>query len=488
MKKILCVFWAMLAWAGTIASIISRRHTMKRFTLAIALLALFAVPALADFAGTGFSSPPLPSQTGNSGKYLTTNGSKASWGTVSASGDDLGDATADNVAALFSGSGDYLKSDGTRGTPTGSGTVNGPATATEDNIVTWGADNATLKDSGHKLSEYAPLVSPVFTTPNIGSATGSVSGNAGTATALAADPANCAAGQIALGVTAAGVAECTATPSVTTLTGAVTGNASTASALAADPADCPAGQVATGIAASGALSCTATPSVTTLTGAVTGNASTASALAADPADCPAGQIATGIAASGALSCTATPTVTTMTAGSFVSTAADGERQMGAVNTNDNTVALPEGYFYYDNTADTFEANVGGTMRRLITSADYKYYKINIPDAATTDNVIIDGPIPLAQAWDNVLIVVQDNTGKLSGSAADNVTVNMSYCSSISTPTCTNVFTTDQTATGAAILTPALNNTAPSAGDYIRVTISAANMTNKKVYIRARYRE
>ncbi len=58
--------------------------------------------------------------------------------------------------------------------------------------------------------------------------------NVATATALAADPANCSAGQIALGITAAGVAECTATPSgltsvgATTFTGALTGNASSA--------------------------------------------------------------------------------------------------------------------------------------------------------------------------------------------------------------------------------------------------------------------
>lgn len=50
-------------------------------------------------------------------------------------------------------------------------------------------------------------ISPAFTTPNIGSATGSVSGNAGTASALAADPANCASSGLAGGVTAAGVAE-----------------------------------------------------------------------------------------------------------------------------------------------------------------------------------------------------------------------------------------------------------------------------------------
>lgn len=42
--------------------------------------------------------------------------------------------------------------------------------------------------------------SPVFTTPNIGSATGSITGNAGTATALAADGSNCSAGSGAGGV------------------------------------------------------------------------------------------------------------------------------------------------------------------------------------------------------------------------------------------------------------------------------------------------
>jgi hypothetical protein len=63
------------------------------------------------------------------------------------------------------------------------------------------------------------------------------------------------------------------TVALTTDKPATAGAADTATALAADPADCAAGQVATGIAASGALSCTATPSVTTLTGNVTGVAS-----------------------------------------------------------------------------------------------------------------------------------------------------------------------------------------------------------------------
>lgn len=44
------------------------------------------------------------------------------------------------------------------------------------------------------------------------------SGNAATATALAADPADCSAGQVALGIVASGVATCTATPTVTSIT------------------------------------------------------------------------------------------------------------------------------------------------------------------------------------------------------------------------------------------------------------------------------
>jgi hypothetical protein len=50
--------------------------------------------------------------------------------------------------------------------------------------------------------------SPSLTTPNIGSATGSISGNAGTATALAATPSQCTSGQFATGITASGSANC----------------------------------------------------------------------------------------------------------------------------------------------------------------------------------------------------------------------------------------------------------------------------------------
>ena len=45
----------------------------------------------------------------------------------------------------------------------GTGTVTGPATATADNVVTWGADNTTIKDSGVALSALATLAAPTFT-------------------------------------------------------------------------------------------------------------------------------------------------------------------------------------------------------------------------------------------------------------------------------------------------------------------------------------
>lgn len=93
--------------------------------------------------------------------------------------------------------------------------------------------------------------------------------------------------------------------SITGLVTDISGNAGTATALASNPTDCAAGEVATGIAANGNLTCTATPSVTTLTGAVSGNASTASALAANGANCDAGSAPRGVDASGAAEdCTA----------------------------------------------------------------------------------------------------------------------------------------------------------------------------------------
>lgn len=70
---------------------------------------------------------------------------------------------------------------------------------------------------------------PALGTPASGVATNltgtatalSIGGTAATATALAADPTDCSAGTVALGINAAGTAQCTATPSVTSIQGIV---------------------------------------------------------------------------------------------------------------------------------------------------------------------------------------------------------------------------------------------------------------------------
>lgn len=114
--------------------------------------------------------------------------------------------------------------------------------------------------------------------------------------------------------------------SSTTITADVTGNADTATALAANPSDCGSDTYATTIAASGNLTCASITNASTtasasagnntivlrdgsgnfaagtITAALTGNASTATALAANPAACGAGDFVTDIAADGTLTC------------------------------------------------------------------------------------------------------------------------------------------------------------------------------------------
>jgi len=121
-------------------------------------------------------------------------------------------------------------------------------------------------------------------TLTVGTVAGALSGNASTASALAANGANCTAGNYPLGVDASGAVESctaiTATPggadtqvqfndggnlggdagmtfnkatNVLTVTGGVVGNASTSTALAANGANCSAGSAPLGVDASGAV-------------------------------------------------------------------------------------------------------------------------------------------------------------------------------------------------------------------------------------------
>ena len=235
------------------------------------------------------------------------------------------------------------------------GTVTLVGNAANTSVLTLGAGASSLSGSSSGT--------------NTGDQT-SVTGNAGTVTF--ADAAGDTTTFLALGTSAtgslapatdAGLSYNATTDALTTTTfiGALTGNASTATALAANPSDCGANTFATTIAANGNLTCasiadadvpnnitidlatlastvtfadaaadattflalgtsatgslapatdagltynanTDTLTTTTFVGALTGNASTATALAANPSDCGANTFATTIAANGNLTC------------------------------------------------------------------------------------------------------------------------------------------------------------------------------------------
>jgi hypothetical protein len=111
---------------------------------------------------------------------------------------------------------------------------------------------------------------------------------AATATALAANGANCAAGSYPLGVDQFGAAESCGNN--------ISGNSATATALAANGANCSAGSFPLGVDAAGAVESCST--------SITGNSATTTALAANGSNCSAGNYPLGVDASGnAESCT-----------------------------------------------------------------------------------------------------------------------------------------------------------------------------------------
>lgn len=125
--------------------------------------------------------------------------------------------------------------------------------------------NGTLSNTGVLAITSLPGISGAsltsLTAANISAGTAgiNITGNAATATAHAANGANCAAGSFPLGVDASGASESCST--------SITGNAATATALAANGANCAAGSFPLGVDASGAVESCST--------SITGNAATA---------------------------------------------------------------------------------------------------------------------------------------------------------------------------------------------------------------------
>ncbi len=125
-----------------------------------------------------------------------------------------------------------------------------------------------------------------------------ITGNAGTATALAANGSNCSAGQFPLGVDASGASEsCTALP--TTISGTanqITASAATGAVTLSIPTNPTLPGTTTGTF-SGNLTGNVTGNASGTSGSTTGNAATATALAANGTNC-SGSLPRGIDASG----------------------------------------------------------------------------------------------------------------------------------------------------------------------------------------------
>jgi hypothetical protein len=163
-----------------------------------------------------------------------------------------------------------------------------------------------------------------------------ITGNAGTATALAANGANCSAGTLPRGVDASGAGEgCAAVALASEVTGTLANSSTTATAL--NTASAIVARDGSGNFAAG-----------TITAALTGNASTSTALAANGANCSAGSFPLGVDASGASeTCTALPTTISGTANEITASASTGAVTLSlpsTVNLSSKTLRVPNGIF------------------------------------------------------------------------------------------------------------------------------------------------
>ena len=216
---------------------------------------------------------------------------------------------------------------------------------------------------------------------------GPISGNSTTATALAANGANCGAGLFAAGVDASGAAEgCT---NVGTQAELNTHEALSGTAAHSATVTNTASQIVTRDGSGNFAAGTITAN---LTGNASGNAGTASALAADPTDCTAGQYSTGINAAGtAQGCADVATQTELnthgnltgtsahsaasinTASALVSRDGSGNFAAGAITMTGINVTGEDGLACSDvgiANASTGDATCTATTTACMAAADY----------------------------------------------------------------------------------------------------------------------
>ncbi len=157
-----------------------------------------------------------------------------------------------------------------------------------------------------------------------GNVTGALSGNATTATALLADPADCGSNTFATSIVANGALGCAALTDADIPNGITINLAAAATALAVDPTACGANTFVTDIAANGTLSCAALTDADVPNGITVNLAAAATALAANPADCATDTFAHTIAASGALTCSTVSKTALANSGTLAFTWSDAE--------------------------------------------------------------------------------------------------------------------------------------------------------------------
>jgi hypothetical protein len=262
-----------------------------------------------------------------SGSFVQQGGAGAGAGDINAIGDC---ASGDCFTVTGSGTSQVFRN-ATSGTITvtpvtgalGTRTLSLPAStgtlATQDEVTTHAALSGTSAHSATTTNTASRIVSrDASGNFAAGTITATLTGNAATSTALAANGANCAAGSFPLGVDASGAAEsCTdgATQTELNTHSALTGT-SAHSAASANTASQIVARDGSGNFSAGTITASLTGNVT---GNVTGNSDTAAALAANPTDCTQSAeimaFSQTIAANGDLTCailvarkTADPTV------------------------------------------------------------------------------------------------------------------------------------------------------------------------------------